>query len=313
MVDPDSAGTNARVLLVLESPSRLGADEGQGSGMLSCDNNDQTAANVWQLHEDTGLRREWCLPWNIVPWFVGSDSKNAAAKIADIQAGIPYLYQLLDLLPHVQVVIAMGELAKDGMATERRELEARGLTYLEAPHPGPRNLNTRKGYRTAIAEIFERARDIVESALADDPGDPIKPETDVQAVPRLVLDVDVRGRPATFATRHERTWRHAVARACEEHMLCDFDPTQSRFEVAFAFRMPVARTKGEQWDLDNLIKPTLDAMTSVFGVRKWLGRPQVADDRVDRITASKRTVGPGEEAGATIRVLTIAEREQGED
>jgi hypothetical protein len=29
----------------------------------------------------------------------------------------------------------------------------------------------------------------------------------------------------------------------------------------------------EVWDLDNLIKPTLDALEGVFGLRPWAGQP----------------------------------------
>jgi hypothetical protein len=59
------------------------------------------------------------------------------------------------------------------------------------------------------------------------------------------------------------------------------------------------------WDLDNLIKPTLDAMEGVFGLRRWNGRPQAADDRVDRLEAVKRRPADGEMPGATINVWTI--------
>lgn len=40
------------------------------------------------------------------------------------------------------------------------------------------------------------------------------------------------------------------------------------------------------WDLNNLIKPTLDATAGVFGLRQWRGLPQPADDRVDRFEAT---------------------------
>ena len=62
---------------------------------------------------------------------------------------------------------------------------------------------------------------------------------------------------------------------------------------------------GEVWDLDNLIKPTLDAMEGVFGLRAWRGRRQPNDDRVDRIEAAKRVLEPNESVGATIDVWVI--------
>lgn len=37
------------------------------------------------------------------------------------------------------------------------------------------------------------------------------------------------------------------------------------------FRLPETSNASEVWDLDNLIKPTLDAMKGVFGLRAWKG------------------------------------------
>jgi len=127
---------------------------------------------------------------------------------------------------------------------------------------------------------------------------------------RLILTVDVVGRPATFGTSQEKDWRLAVAASCAPAVQADqYDPLTARFAVAVDFRTPAPTHSGEVWDLDNLVKPTLDAMESVFGKRKWLGVPQPADDRVDRLEASKRTVRPGETAGALIQVWVMDNQE----
>ncbi|HEX5878501.1 MAG TPA: hypothetical protein VF468_09295 [Actinomycetota bacterium] len=75
------------------------------------------------------------------------------------------------------------------------------------------------------------------------------------------------------------------------------------------FRLGEARNANEVWDLDNLIKPTLDAMEGVFGLRPWAGTPQPADDRVDELTAVKRQPCQGEVPGARI---TVSLREEAE-
>ncbi len=309
MVDPDSAGVNARVLLVLESPGRIGVTSPKGSGMISCDNNDQTAANVWTLHTDTGLRREWCMPWNIAPWYLGSADRNVPASAQDAAAGLPYFWELLDELPDLRAVIAMGKPASVALASVRPQLEQRGVRLLPAPHPSPQNLNTRPGQRAAIAEVFRGARAIVEADLWGTQPEPEK----VHQKEALVLDVDVVGRPSSFATANEAAWRSAVATACEVNVRSGYDPGASRFAVSMVFRTATPKSAGEWWDLDNLIKPTLDAMSTVLGARQWRGSPQAADDRVDRITASKRTIGSGEEPGAHIRVWTINDSGSRED
>jgi hypothetical protein len=75
--------------------------------------------------------------------------------------------------------------------------------------------------------------------------------------------------------------------------------------AASGFRLPPARTRNDAWDLDNLLKPTLDALGGVIGWRAWNGRPQADDERIDRIVASKRTVTDREEPGARLRVVPL--------
>lgn len=116
------------------------------------------------------------------------------------------------------------------------------------------------------------------------------------------VTLNVLGRPATFATAHESAWKSAVRAAVAASGV---QPSDSRFELHLVFRLATARNANEVWDLDNLIKPTLDAMEGVFGARQWRGLPQPADDRVDRLVAEKRLPGPGEEPGATIEVFVL--------
>lgn len=119
---------------------------------------------------------------------------------------------------------------------------------------------------------------------------------------RPLVTIQVIGRPATFATAGEGPWKEAVRRGVVES---GCRPVDGRFAVRIEFRLGPSRTAGEVWDLDNLIKPTLDAMEGVFGLRQWRGHPQPADDRVDRIEASKRLPERDESPGATIDVWVI--------
>jgi Holliday junction resolvase RusA-like endonuclease len=119
---------------------------------------------------------------------------------------------------------------------------------------------------------------------------------------RHVVTIQVAGRPATFATAHEKPWKDAVRSAVAASGV---EPQAGRFAVRLEFRLAAARNANEVWDLDNLIKPTLDAMEGVFGARAWRGTPQPADDRVDRIAAAKRLPGADEVPGVTIDVWVI--------
>lgn len=111
--------------------------------------------------------------------------------------------------------------------------------------------------------------------------------------------------PATFATAGEKSWRVAVSSAAATAM--GGGPAlvgRLRVEVDFVTTPSAAGHPG--WDLDNLIKPTIDALLPVVGRRAGLWRPeQVDDERVDEIVARKRPARTGETAGARITVTVI--------
>ena len=53
--DPHSGGVRARILLLLEAPGP-GAAAPRGSGFVSCENDDATAANLYELLGEAGVR-----------------------------------------------------------------------------------------------------------------------------------------------------------------------------------------------------------------------------------------------------------------
>ncbi len=121
---------------------------------------------------------------------------------------------------------------------------------------------------------------------------------------RPLVSFDVVGRPATFATAHEAAWKAAVREAVASSGVRPPDET-ARFGVRIEFRTATPRNTNERWDIDNLVKPTLDAMEGIFGSRDWRGTPQPADDRVDHLEACKRQVAAHEAPGAQVKVWLI--------
>jgi Holliday junction resolvase RusA-like endonuclease len=115
--------------------------------------------------------------------------------------------------------------------------------------------------------------------------------------------VVVEKRPGTFATAHERPWKEAIREAVAR---AGVEPRPDAcFKVRIDFRTPVPKTPNDRWDLDNLVKPTLDAMEGIFGLRAWKGTPQPNDDKVIALEATKQTVADGELEGATIWVWLV--------
>ncbi|QIG43582.1 uracil-DNA glycosylase [Nocardioides anomalus] len=154
-VDPDSGGVGARVLMVLETPSRRGALR---SGMVSVDNDDATARNLWLALRDTGTPRSLGLLWNAVPWYVGTERRNAAVTRADEGAGAEVLLRLLALLPEVRVVLPFGRPAGRCVAVVGAELAGRGIAVVASIHPSPNNYAARPHARVEVEGALVRTR-----------------------------------------------------------------------------------------------------------------------------------------------------------
>jgi uracil-DNA glycosylase len=156
-IDPDSGGIHARVMFLLEAPARAAA---HSSGMLSADNDDATAQHVWEAYAESGLRRAWGIHWNVVPWYVGTDTKIRAVTPAETWQGVRWTRQLLDLLPNLRVIVAMGVAARNGAALLEDALAEREIALLTCMHPSPRNYNTRPHARAEVLATFREARRI---------------------------------------------------------------------------------------------------------------------------------------------------------
>lgn len=64
--DPADGGVDAAVLILLECPGPQ-ASAHKGSGPVSADNDDTTAANIYGLLQESGLARRDIVIWNVVP------------------------------------------------------------------------------------------------------------------------------------------------------------------------------------------------------------------------------------------------------
>lgn len=133
-------------------------------------------------------------------------------------------------------------------------------------------------------------------------GSPAAPSEGVDDAWQLVASVRVSGAPATFATAGEAAWKREVHESFRTWAARrgTWRPEAWRYMVEVDFRTRPPRRAGEAWDIDNLVKPTLDAMGPVLGERAWRGPVQAADDRVDRLVASKAPAPA--DPGADIRV-----------
>jgi Holliday junction resolvase RusA-like endonuclease len=81
---------------------------------------------------------------------------------------------------------------------------------------------------------------------------------------RHLVTIQAAGRPASYSTIHEKLWKDSVRAAVAA---TGAQPQNARFAVRLEFRVAAPQSANEAWDLDNLIKPALDAMEGIFGLR----------------------------------------------
>lgn len=165
--DPASAGVHAEALLLFEAPGARAVGPGTirpsrpGSGFISPDNNDESAAAVFALEQSAALDRGRLLHWNIVPWYVGDGTRIRQVKDTDLAEAAPWLADLLNLLRRLRVLVLCGDAAQDGWdayAGPRPD----GLTVLRCPHPSPVNLRTRPHARLAILATFAELKSLID-------------------------------------------------------------------------------------------------------------------------------------------------------
>lgn len=160
-LDPTSGGVEARALLLFEAPGpaaiaqRVGRRH-PGSGFVSPDNDDETAATCFELFNEAELDRRLVAYWNIVPWYVGDDRGIRAPSDVELDAGVEALRPVLAALRRVEVVVAVGRKAQRGWARVAAEYPT--LEMWPCPHPSPSNLRRRPAMRSEILAVLRRLR-----------------------------------------------------------------------------------------------------------------------------------------------------------
>ncbi|MFF2026974.1 uracil-DNA glycosylase family protein [Rhodococcus koreensis] len=108
LIDPTFGGINATVLFVLKAPEADANPNLSGPRLLSLDNDDDTAQDMFRLTAETGLDRSSITAWNVCPF--PAEGKNPTA--AEVKRSARYHSELFSLLPHLQVIVLFGDDAK---------------------------------------------------------------------------------------------------------------------------------------------------------------------------------------------------------
>lgn len=130
-VDPADGGTEARLLILLETPGpRIGR-----TGIVSADNPSGTGRNLRRFLGGAGIPRCERVIWNAVPWVIHAGGPNRAPRAAEVREGLAELPDFLALLPRLRVAVLAGRVA--GMAAEMVATARPGVAILPMPHPSP--------------------------------------------------------------------------------------------------------------------------------------------------------------------------------
>lgn len=165
--DPDSGGIFARALFLFEAPGARSTAAGgpraaaKGSGIISEDNDDPSAQNMWLINRSAQLQREMYLPWNVVAWYIGSTTQIREATLDDLTLARPWLGRLIALLPELRVVATFGAVPLRGWMDHLRNADGHLIPTLAGPHPSARVLNTRPEARAQIEAVTRRVAAIV--------------------------------------------------------------------------------------------------------------------------------------------------------
>lgn len=149
--DPGDGGINARVLFLLEAPGPM------AKYFVSCDNDDQTAENTFRLLHEAGLSRSEIVIWNVVPFYIGKPDRERlrAARATDLDAGRPWVNELLTMLPSVDTVVLLGRPAQRAEAMIRKIRP--DVRILLGWHPSPRCLNPIRTRREELLKVMKEA------------------------------------------------------------------------------------------------------------------------------------------------------------
>jgi hypothetical protein len=142
-------------LWLLEAPGPKATRERGGSGIISCNNNDGTAENTWRTRTEAGVNRAVVAHWNVIPCYLGTETKIRAWDRSDVAAAGPLLREIIGFFASLRCVILGGGAAQEAWRAHGPELA--GLEVIECPHPSPTNVNTRPGTRDLIVQAWEQA------------------------------------------------------------------------------------------------------------------------------------------------------------
>lgn len=131
--DPNDGGIGARVLFLFEKPGPMTDQRKKGSGIISRDNDDQTARAISDFMNKADINRKDTILWNIIPLW----NQVRLIRAEEMKIGITLLEDLLEsVLQNVKVIVLVGRQAQRATNAINKRFPGR-YTILTSAHPSP--------------------------------------------------------------------------------------------------------------------------------------------------------------------------------
>ncbi len=133
--DPADGGVDAQILFLFEKPGPMTSAIGHknGSGFISRNNDDATAAHTFQLMERAKIPRKLSVTWNVIPGWNGTIPPRAE----ELRRGIEELNNLFPLLLKLKCVVLVGRKAEKA----NQFFFDRNIPIISSSHPSMRVRN----------------------------------------------------------------------------------------------------------------------------------------------------------------------------
>ena len=148
--DANDGGINASILFLFEKPGPMTDKKNGGSGLISQDNNDDTARSTKLFLKQAGIDRKKIVLWNALPSWNGTIKITAKERRHNTENT---LIKLLEILTKIRTIILVGKEAEKLV----RNLDLTNYKVIHSMHPSPRNRASRRKDWDQIPIVWAKA------------------------------------------------------------------------------------------------------------------------------------------------------------
>lgn len=151
-VDPDLGGVRADIFGLASDPGPRAVVYRGGSGLLSMENNDESAAFCHDEYYRVGVPLTRVVHWNAVPFPV---LKGGRPNRDERRAAQRWLPRVLALLPEVRVIVLFGNVAEQ-LWREARPIIPSHVALIKSLHPSPQVRNRKPENTGILRDTFDK-------------------------------------------------------------------------------------------------------------------------------------------------------------